>query len=209
MVRRSTRLPCTTSSSRSPNNPPRFSPARRRRSAVPAAVLTISAITFCSARRLRHSAVSGFRALACVGGHSCELVSRNGHVFKSWPQLADESHMPYARTALFSTERLAVWIQTVAATSETCCSAETVGVLCLRSVDSRREGSAIVTAARAQRRLLTKMPRGACRLLYLDHIQERGCYLFAEACARDLEGIVAKWAAGTYQRDSRSGSGSV
>jgi bifunctional non-homologous end joining protein LigD len=60
-----------------------------------------------------------------------------------------------------------------------------------------------------KRRLLTRMPRGGCRLLYLDHIQERGCDLFAAACARDLEGIVAKWAAGTYQGDSRSGSGSV
>jgi len=39
-------------------------------------------------------------------------------------------------------------------------------------------------------------------LLYLDHIQERGCDLFAAACARDLEGIVAKWAAGTYQREN-------
>jgi hypothetical protein len=27
----------------------------------------------------------------CGGqGHRCELVSRNGHTFKSWPQLAEE-----------------------------------------------------------------------------------------------------------------------
>ena len=32
----------------------------------------------------------GFRALAHVEGHQCRLVSRNGHVFRRWPQLAEE-----------------------------------------------------------------------------------------------------------------------
>src|SRR5437764_14653625 len=34
--------------------------------------------------------LDGFRALAYVTGHRCELVSRNGQRFKSWPQLAEE-----------------------------------------------------------------------------------------------------------------------
>jgi bifunctional non-homologous end joining protein LigD len=34
--------------------------------------------------------LDGFRALAHVRGHHCELVSRNGHPFKEWPQLAEE-----------------------------------------------------------------------------------------------------------------------
>src|SRR4051794_28476631 len=34
--------------------------------------------------------IDGFRALARVEGHRCSLVSRNGHVFRSWPQLAEE-----------------------------------------------------------------------------------------------------------------------
>ena len=34
--------------------------------------------------------LDGFRALAQVCGHHCELVSRNGHTFKQWPQLAEE-----------------------------------------------------------------------------------------------------------------------
>ena len=34
--------------------------------------------------------LDGFRALAHVRGHRCELVSRNGHVFTQWPQLAEE-----------------------------------------------------------------------------------------------------------------------
>ena len=32
----------------------------------------------------------GFRALADIRGHHCELMSHNGHTFKQWPQLAEE-----------------------------------------------------------------------------------------------------------------------
>jgi ATP-dependent DNA ligase len=34
--------------------------------------------------------IDGFRALAVVRRPHCELVSRNGHIFKSWPTLAAE-----------------------------------------------------------------------------------------------------------------------
>lgn len=47
-----------------------------------------------------------------------------------------------------------------------------------------------------RRLILTK----ASRLRYVDHIVGRGRALFAAACRRDLEGIVAKWVLGTYQR---------
>ena len=50
------------------------------------------------------------------------------------------------------------------------------------------------------------MPAVECRVLFLDSIAERGCDLFRVTCERDLEGIVAKWAHGTYQTDGRSTS---
>ena len=50
------------------------------------------------------------------------------------------------------------------------------------------------------------MPTIECRLLYLDHIERRGCDLFRTACDRDIEGIVAKWAEGTYGTDGRATS---
>ena len=47
----------------------------------------------------------GFRALAHVTGHHCQLVSRNGHVFKSWPYLAEEiAHAVRARNAVLDGE---------------------------------------------------------------------------------------------------------
>jgi uncharacterized protein with GYD domain len=58
-----------------------------------------------------------------------------------------------------------------------------------------------------RKRLLARiMPRVECRLLYLDHVRERGSDLFRVACDRDLEGIVGKWAAGIYRIDQRSTS---
>src|SRR5207249_5207325 len=41
-------------------------------------------------------------------------------------------------------------------------------------------------------RLRKVIPRKRSRLLYLDHIEERGRELFESVCRMDLEGIVAK-----------------
>ena len=45
--------------------------------------------------------LAGFRALAHARSHRCELVSRNGHTFKQWPQLAEEiAHAVRAHSAV-------------------------------------------------------------------------------------------------------------
>jgi bifunctional non-homologous end joining protein LigD len=47
----------------------------------------------------------GFRALAHVNGHHCQLVSRYGRVFKSWPYLAEETaHAVRAHSAVLDGE---------------------------------------------------------------------------------------------------------
>jgi hypothetical protein len=49
--------------------------------------------------------LDGFHALAHVRGHRCELVSRNGHTFKQWPQLAAEiAHAVGAHSAVLDGE---------------------------------------------------------------------------------------------------------
>ena len=49
--------------------------------------------------------LDGFRALAHVRGHHCELVSRNGHTFKQWPQLAEElAHAVRAQSCVLDGE---------------------------------------------------------------------------------------------------------
>ena len=57
-----------------------------------------------------------------------------------------------------------------------------------------------------KRILVRRTPRVPSRLLYVDHLQARGTDLFHAACAFDLEGIVAKWSRGPYQRDGNQTS---
>lgn len=67
--------------------------------------------------------IDGFRALAHVRGHCCELISRKGHCFKFWPQLSAEIAHAVRRRAPSSTARFAAYVQTVAVTFPCCCSA--------------------------------------------------------------------------------------
>jgi ATP-dependent DNA ligase len=57
-----------------------------------------------------------------------------------------------------------------------------------------------------KRRLRAVMPRIDSRLLYVDHIRERGSALFRAICQSDLEGIIGKWADGRYETDGVSTS---
>jgi bifunctional non-homologous end joining protein LigD len=151
--------------------------------------------------------IDGFRALAHVRGHRCELISRNGSIFKSWPQLAEEiAHAVRAHDAILD--------------GEICCldpdGRSNFNHLLFRrewpyfyafdllSVNGR-DVRALPLLER-KRELLRVMPKIDCRLLYLDHIVERGRDLYRVSCEHDLEGIVGKWARGTYQSDGRQTS---
>jgi bifunctional non-homologous end joining protein LigD len=156
---------------------------------------------------LYEAKLDGFRALAYVTGHRCELVSRNGYRFKSGPQLAEEiAHAVKVRSAVLD--------------GEICCL-EPDGRPNFHALLFRREwpyfyafdllsvnGEDLrgLPLLERKRRLLAVMPAVECRVLYLDHLVERGRDLFRVACERDLEGIVGKWAHGTYQTDGRSTS---
>jgi bifunctional non-homologous end joining protein LigD len=146
--------------------------------------------------------IDGFRALAYVDGHHCRLVSRNGHVFKSWTQLAEEiAHAVRADSAVIF--------------GEVCCL-EPDGRSNFKKLLFRREWphfSAFDLLARSGRdmraepllqrkRLLLKvLPKIESRLLYPDHVVERGRDFYQLACEHDVEGVVAKWRHGRYQSE--------
>ena len=148
--------------------------------------------------------VDGFRALAYIEGHSCRLVSRYGHTFRRWPQLAEElAHAVRAQRAILDGE-----------------------VCCLDS-DGRSNFNALLFGREwpyyyafdilslngrdltglplldRKRILLSVVPTIDSRVLYLDHVVGCGTELYRLACARDLEGVVAKWSRGTYRTDGR------
>ena len=113
--------------------------------------------------------LDGFRALAHVRGHHCELVSERPHEVQ-------ESVVP-ARGAVF---------------------------LCLRCVEHRGRGPDAPAATRASAGCGASCRRTIdSRVLHLEHLAQRRCDLGRVACERDLEGIVGKWAPGTYRTDGR------
>jgi len=144
----------------------------------------------------------GFRALAHVEGHHCRLVSRNGHTFSKWGVLCTEiSHSIRAHDALLDGE-----IVCLDANGRT----NFYNLLFRRdwpyffafdllSVDG--EDLRAKPLIERKRRLKRIMPRIDSRLLFVDHVSERGIALFREACRNDLEGIVAKCAPGPYHAD--------
>jgi bifunctional non-homologous end joining protein LigD len=126
--------------------------------------------------------IDGFRSLAYVRGQQCELVSRNGHVFTSWPQLAaDIARVVKAHNAVLD--------------GEICClqasgRSDLYSLLFRRehpyfyafdvlSVD--REDVCALPLSERKRRLRRIMPKVDTRLLYLDSIAERGRDLYRAA----------------------------
>lgn len=142
----------------------------------------------------------GFRALAYVRGHHGELVSRNRHVFKSWPYLVEEiAHTVPCRTAVLDGEIVCLDAHGKSRFTSLLYRREwpffmAFDLLWLDGRDLRRQP--LLERKRLLRQLL---PRVDSRLRYVEHVDRRGAELFAQACDHDLEGVVAKWRHGTYQ----------
>ena len=142
----------------------------------------------------------GFRALAYIDGHQCRLVSRRGHVYKSWPYLATElAHAVRCDSAVLDGEIVCLqpdgrshfynlmfrreWPYFMA-----------FDLLWLDRKDLRNQ------PLRERKRLLKRtMPRVQSNVRLVEQVVGRGADFFGVACENDLEGIVAKWAGGTYQ----------
>jgi bifunctional non-homologous end joining protein LigD len=149
----------------------------------------------------------GFRALAHVEGHSCRLVSRNGHEFNKWDVLKVEiGHSVRAMSAVLDGE-------IVCLDRDGCSNFYSLmfrrdwpyfyafDVLSIDGEDLRDR-----PLIERKRRLRTILPRIDSRLLYVDDLPQRGIALFNAACRRDLEGIVGKWRDGRYETDGVSTS---
>ena len=151
--------------------------------------------------------MDGFRALAHVKGHHCTLISRNGHIFKSWPQLAEEvAHSVRAHSAILDGEICCLNPDGTSNFKDLLFKKEWPFFLAfdLLAVDGEDIRSQPLRARKTTLRRI--MPWVESRLRYLDHIERRGVDLFKVACERDLEGVVGKWADGSYLSDPRTTS---
>jgi bifunctional non-homologous end joining protein LigD len=118
--------------------------------------------------------MDGFRAVAYVEGHRCTLVSRNGNIFKSWPQFAEEiAHSVRAHSAVLD--------------GEICCL-DPDGRSNFKPLLFRREWPFFMAfdllavdgddvrelpLLRRKRALKRIMPRVESRLCFMDHIEGR------------------------------------
>ena len=147
----------------------------------------------------------GFRALAYIHGHQCKLVSRHGREYKSWPYLMTElAHAVRCEQAVLDGEIVCLqpdgrshfynlmfrreWPHFLA-----------FDLLWLDGKDLRD-----LPLHQRKRRLARIMPRVPSRVRLVEQVQRCGVDFFKVACQHDLEGIVAKWAHGTYRTDGRT-----
>jgi bifunctional non-homologous end joining protein LigD len=147
----------------------------------------------------------GFRALAYVNGDVCRLFSRRGNVYRSWPELTKELRESIrCRSAVLDGEISCLdpdgrsnFYTLMFRRDRPYFMA--FDLLWLNGRDLRTQ-----PLHARKRRLARIMPRVESRVRLVDSVENRGEDFFRVACARDLEGIVAKWRNGTYLTDGRT-----
>jgi bifunctional non-homologous end joining protein LigD len=150
----------------------------------------------------------GFRALAYVEGHRCRLVSRRGHTFAKWDLLCEEiAHSVKAMRAVLDGELVCLGDDGRALFHRLLFRRDWPFFFAFDLLEVDGEDLRDQPLAARKRPLRRQiMPRRDSRLLYVDHLERRGSALSRAACERDLEGIVAKWRHGRYERDGVSTS---
>ena len=142
----------------------------------------------------------GYRGLAYLGDGACELVSRNGNTFKRWPELCRELAVTLkghdaildGELVCFDAEGRSLFAPLLFGRRIPCFVA--FDLLWLDGEDLR--DLSLLERKRWLRRLIPR--RRQSRLQYLEHVRGRGVSLFELARAKDLEGIVGKWAHARY-----------
>jgi bifunctional non-homologous end joining protein LigD len=143
----------------------------------------------------------GFRAIAYIDGGRCKLVSRKGNEFRSFPSLS-ECIAGLSRSAVLDGEIVCL---------------DRRGKPQFQDLFSRRgepryvafdvlrldgEDLRYVPLMERKAKLRALLSNHSDRLIYCDHVEAHGEKLFALACKRDLEGIVAKRKYDPYSPES-------
>jgi bifunctional non-homologous end joining protein LigD len=145
----------------------------------------------------------GFRGLAYVEDEHVRLLSRRGNQYKSFAELGGWMGRN-------------VDVKSAVIDGEICCL-DAEGRSQFNELLYRRgdpyffafdllwlNGKDLRDLPLVERKELLRgiVPGAPSRVLYSDHLQERGKQLYEFACGHDLEGIVAKWKFGSYLPNS-------
>ena len=150
----------------------------------------------------------GFRALARIQRGQCELISRNGHPFASFSELATSiaDSLPTAETIALDGEIVCLdrkgrpqFNDLLFRRGKPCFFA--FDLLYADGKDWRRDS--LVERKTALRQMIHRLPADS-RLRFADHVERSGVELFERVCKLDLEGIVAKYKFGPYGADGNA-----
>jgi bifunctional non-homologous end joining protein LigD len=148
----------------------------------------------------------GFRALAIVENGVCRLVSRNGYIFSSWPDLAADVAKSVGREhAVLDGEIVTLDDHGRPDFYSLMFRRRDPVFVAFDLVHCHRGDLRSLRLATRKRMLQTTLRRSPTpRVRYAEHVRGSGIDLFKLACEHDLEGIVAKWMHGTYQDGPRT-----
>lgn len=146
----------------------------------------------------------GFRGLAYVDAEVSRLVSRNQHRFDEFASLATSiAEALDAERAVLDGEIVCLdgegrsqFYELLARRGEPRFCA--FDLLWVDGEDLRDR-----PLLERKSRLRALVPDSHSRLLYVDHVEERGAALFSKICEMDLEGITAKRKKGLYRDGTR------
>jgi bifunctional non-homologous end joining protein LigD len=143
----------------------------------------------------------GFRALLTIGGQRPQFISRNANPLARFGELAifidrelDARAVLDGEIACFDREGRPRFDDLMFGRGDAAFVA--FDVLSLEDRDLRERP--LVERKKILRRLV---PRRSSFVLFAGHIEARGCDFYRLVCARDLEGIVAKWKSAPYRPD--------
>jgi bifunctional non-homologous end joining protein LigD len=138
----------------------------------------------------------GFRSLAVIVHGRAQPISRNGHPFASFAELARDvgASLPNTNLTVLDGEIVCVDKKGKAQFRDLLfCRGDpcffTFDLLTLGGKDWRTER--LIDRKQELRRLLARVPINS-RLKYVDHTDSHGTTLFQQVCELDLEGIIAK-----------------
>ena len=151
--------------------------------------------------------LDGFRSLAFIENGQCRLVSRNGHVYKRFdPLRASPLRELKVKDAILDGEVVCLDAEGRSIFNRLLFSGGNPVFAAFDLVWINGQDLRGVPLMKRKERLRQVVPVESPCVLHVDYLPEKGKELFALACEQDLEGIVGKWAKGTYQDDGRSTS---
>jgi len=141
----------------------------------------------------------GFRALASVQAGKCQLVSRNGNVFRGFKELAEFIRQRLKVDAVLDGEIVVLDEYGRSQFNDLLFRRGVVYFYAFDLLSLNGQDLRALPLIERKARLRKLIRRGRSHLLFVDHIAHKGCEFFRRICELDLEGIVAKRAGSTYR----------